>query len=71
LGESLKNGSFIEFGWRLLGILGPKSSNMGLQRLSPMKKARIWRAFLIKKRKFAENGNGWLTSEDSNSHIPD
>ena len=31
-----------------------------------MRKARIWRAFLIKKRKFSENRNGWLGREDSN-----
>ena len=36
-----------------------------------MRKARIWRAFLIKKRKFSENKNAWLTWEDSNLHIPD
>jgi hypothetical protein len=35
-----------------------------------MRKARIWRAFLIKERKFSENKNGWLTWEDSNFHIP-
>ncbi len=31
-----------------------------------MRKARIWRAFLIKKRKFSENKNAWLGREDSN-----
>jgi hypothetical protein len=36
-----------------------------------MRKARIWGAFLINKRKFSENSNAWLTTEDSNSHIPD
>ena len=36
-----------------------------------MRKARIWRAFLINRRRFSENKNGWLTTEDSNSHIPD
>jgi hypothetical protein len=36
-----------------------------------MRKARIWRAFLIKKRKFSENSNAWLEREDSNSRIPD
>ena len=35
-----------------------------------MRKARIWRAFLIKERKFSENANAWLTWEGSNSHIP-
>ncbi len=35
------------------------------------RKARIWRAFLIKKRKISENENAWLTSEDSNLRIPD
>jgi hypothetical protein len=32
-GKSSENGSFLEFGWRLLGMFGPKSSNIGLQRL--------------------------------------
>jgi hypothetical protein len=36
-----------------------------------MRKARIWRAFLIKERKFSENKNAWLEWEDSNSRIPD
>jgi hypothetical protein len=36
-----------------------------------MRKARIWRAFLIKERKFSENKNAWLEREDSNSRIPD
>jgi hypothetical protein len=40
-GESLENGSFLGFGWRLLGILGPESPNIGLQRLSAMRKARV------------------------------
>ncbi len=31
-----------------------------------MKKARIWRAFLIKERKFSKNKNAWLGREDSN-----
>ena len=31
-----------------------------------MRKARIWRAFLIRKRKFYENRNAWLGREDSN-----
>jgi hypothetical protein len=53
-GESPENGSFLGFGWRLLGILGPKSSNVGLQRLLAMRKARIWRAFLIEERKFSK-----------------
>jgi len=46
-GESPENGSFLEFDWRLSGILGPKSANVSLQRLLAMRKARIWRAFLI------------------------
>jgi hypothetical protein len=36
-----------------------------------MRKAGIWRAFLISERKFSENKNAWLTWEDSNLHIPD
>jgi hypothetical protein len=44
-GKSPESGSFLEFGWRLLGMFGPKSSNIGLQRLLAMRKARIWRPF--------------------------
>jgi hypothetical protein len=40
-GESPENGSFLGFGWRLLGIFGPKSSNIGLQRLLAKRKARV------------------------------
>jgi hypothetical protein len=69
-GKSSENGSFLGFGWRLLGILGPKSSNVGLQRLLAIRKARIWRAFLIEERKFSKNKTAWLTWEDSNLHIP-
>jgi hypothetical protein len=65
-GKSPENGSFLGFGWRLLGILGPKSSNVGLQRLLAMRKARIWRAFLIEERKFSKNKTAWLGREDSN-----
>jgi hypothetical protein len=65
-GESQENGSFLGFGQRLLGILCPKSSNVGLQRLLAMRKARIWRAFLIEERKFSKNKTGWLGREDSN-----
>jgi hypothetical protein len=65
-GESPENGSFPGFGWRLLGMFGPKSSNIGLQRLLAMRKARVWRAFLIQRRKFSETRNGWLGREDSN-----
>jgi hypothetical protein len=59
-GESPENGSFVEFDWRLSGILGPKTSNVRLQRLLAMRKARVSRAFLIKERKFSENKNAWL-----------
>ena len=32
-----------------------------------MRKARIWRAFLVEKRKFSQNGNAWLATQwDSN-----
>jgi hypothetical protein len=58
--ESPENGSFLGFGWRLLGILGPKSSNIGPQRLLAMRKARVYRAFLIQRRKFSETRNAWL-----------
>jgi hypothetical protein len=66
---SPENGSFPGFGRRLLGVLDPKSSNMGLQRLFAMRKARIWRAFFIQRRKFSETRTAWLTWEDSNFHI--
>jgi hypothetical protein len=64
--ESPENGSFLGFGWRLLGIFGPKSSTIGLQRLLAMREARIWRAFLIQRRKFSKTRTGWLGREDSN-----
>jgi hypothetical protein len=51
-------------------MFGPKSSNIGLQRLLAMRKAHVWRAFLIQRRKFSETRAAWLTWEDSNSHIP-
>jgi hypothetical protein len=35
-----------------------------------MRKARIWRAFLIEEIKFSKNKTAWLTLEDSNLHIP-
>ena len=47
-------------------MFGLKSSNIGLQRLLAMKKARIWRAFLIRRRKISEARNAWLGREDSN-----
>src|SRR6202521_6079755 len=31
-----------------------------------MRKARVWRAFLIQRRKFSETRNAWLAREDSN-----
>jgi hypothetical protein len=31
-----------------------------------MRKARIWRAFLIQRKKFSETRNAWLGREDSN-----
>jgi hypothetical protein len=48
----------------------PKSSNIGLQRLLAIRKARIWRAFLIERRKFSQTRSAWLTWEDSNFDIP-
>jgi hypothetical protein len=51
-GESPENGSFPGIGWRLSGIFARKGANARLQRLSIMRKARILRAFLVKKRKF-------------------
>ena len=47
-------------------MFGPKSSNIGLQRLLAMKKARIWQAFLIRRRKFSETHIAWLGRKDSN-----
>jgi hypothetical protein len=35
-----------------------------------MRKARVWRAFLIQRRRFSETRSAWLTLEDSNFHIP-
>jgi hypothetical protein len=58
-----------EFSWIRLETFGnsrPKSSNVGLQRLLAMRKARIWRVFLIEERKFSENKTAWLEREDSN-----
>jgi hypothetical protein len=31
-----------------------------------MRKARVWRAFLIQSRKFSKTRNAWLGREDSN-----
>jgi hypothetical protein len=62
-GESPENGSFPGFGWRLLGILGPKSSNFDLQRSLAMRKAPIWRSFLIEERKFSKNKTAWLARQ--------
>jgi hypothetical protein len=36
-----------------------KISNIGRQRLLAIRKARIWQAFLIEKRKFSKNKNAW------------
>jgi hypothetical protein len=47
-------------------MFGPKSLNIGLQRLLAMRKARVWRAFLIQRRKFSETRTAWLRREDSN-----
>jgi hypothetical protein len=52
-------------------MFGPKSSNIGLQRLLAMRKAHIWRAFLIRRWKCSETHIAWLEWEDSNSRIPD
>src|ERR1700722_17073416 len=52
--ESPENGNFPGIGRRFLGIFGPKNSNMGLQRLLAMRKARVSRALLIQRRKFPE-----------------
>jgi hypothetical protein len=70
-GESPENGSFLGFGWRLLAVLGQKGSNIGLRRLLAMRKAHVWWAFFIQRRKFSETRTAWLTWEDSNLHIPD
>jgi hypothetical protein len=47
-------------------MLGSKSANIGLQRLWSIRKARIWRAFLIDRKKFSETRNGWLGRKESN-----
>jgi len=44
-------------------MFGPKSSNIGLPRLLAMRKARIWRAFLIRRRKFSETHIAWLATQ--------
>ena len=36
-----------------------------------MRKAGVWRGFPIQRRKLPETRTAWLTSEDSNLHIPD
>jgi hypothetical protein len=40
-------------------------------KLSPMRKARIWRAFLIVERIFSKIEDRWLTIQGSNFHVPD
>jgi hypothetical protein len=65
-----KSGSFPRFGWRLSGIFWPKSANAGLRRLSRIRKARIWWAFLVKKRKFSKNRNGWLATQCRSHQSP-
>jgi hypothetical protein len=69
-GESPENGSFPGFGWRLSGIFARKSANAGLQRLSRIRKARIWRAFLVKKRKFSKSRNAWLATQCRSHQSP-
>jgi hypothetical protein len=44
-------------------MLGSKSANIGLQRLWSIRKARIWRAFLIDRKKFSETRNAWLATQ--------
>jgi len=36
-----------------------------------MRKARIWRAFLIEERKFSKNKNAWLSWKESDFHLPE
>ena len=43
---------------------------MGVRRLSGVTKARNWRAFRARKKKFSKFWNGWLTWQDSNFRIP-
>ena len=52
-------GDFREFGRR-------KVRTFSLQRFLATRKARNSQVFLIKKRKFSQNKNGWLGREDSN-----
>jgi hypothetical protein len=49
-GESPENGSFIEFGWRLSRIFTEKVRKRRNWRLSTIRKARHWRAFLPPKK---------------------
>lgn len=37
--------------------------NNGLQRLLAVRKARIWRGFVIKESKFSENRTAWLATQ--------
>ena len=61
-----------EFSWIRLETFGnfcPKKCEGRSPETFHDKKARIWRAFLVKKRKFSQNTTAWLTWEDSNFHI--
>jgi hypothetical protein len=69
-GESPENGSFLGFGWRLLGILGPKSSNVGLQRLLAMRKARIGGPFSSRKENSLKNKTAWLATQCRSHRSP-
>jgi hypothetical protein len=56
-GESPENGSFIEFGWRLSGVFAEKVRKWRNQRLSTIRKARHWRAFLLLKKEILRNAD--------------
>lgn len=68
--ESLENGNSRGVEQRLLGIRTTKVRQLGVRRLSGATKARNWRAFPARKRKFSKSENGWVTEQDSNFHIP-
>jgi hypothetical protein len=51
-------------------MFGPKSSNIGLRRLLAMRKAHIWRAFLIRRWKFSETHIAWLATQWVSNRSP-
>jgi hypothetical protein len=48
---------FIEFGWRLSGVFAEKVRKWRNWRLSTIRKARHWRAFLLLKKEILRNAD--------------